>query len=144
MMTHFNKISQEPYQGQNILILDKVLLERGYQSREWLTYNQAQSIGYVVKKGEKSARIIFFAKGEKKQKSDKYYSVFNIEQCKKLDTETDYENMTLESLKSELAKLESHSDYLKSTFTDAEASRPTDHEINHILYCIMKKEKENR
>jgi antirestriction protein ArdC len=70
-----------------------LLASQGYESRYWLTFNQANKIGGHVKKGEHSSLVTFWNIGEEKlvRQSDgttkkqkpfllRYYRVFNLTQ----------------------------------------------------------------
>lgn len=51
-----NPVSGAKYRGANLLRLYLVALEQGYTDGRWMTYKQAQSEGWQVKKGEKGVR----------------------------------------------------------------------------------------
>ena len=59
-----------------------------YQNPNWLTYNQAKTLGGTVRKGEKSCPVIFWSFTEKEESDGtkinvgflRYYSVFNVAQ----------------------------------------------------------------
>jgi antirestriction protein ArdC len=80
----YNLVSGAPYRGINVFSL----LCSGYASNGWCTYKQAQSLGYQVRKGEKSSPVVFWKFPDKKklvEGSDyfpfaRFYSVFNIAQ----------------------------------------------------------------
>jgi antirestriction protein ArdC len=82
-----NLISGKAYRGLNVFML----ATQGYESRYWLTFNQANKLGGHVKKGEKSTLVVFWHVGEEKtiRKTDgtdrkskpfllRYYNVFNL------------------------------------------------------------------
>ena len=80
-----NLHSGKRYNGVNIFLLSSM----SYQSPYWLTYRQAQTLGGVVRKGEKSTPVIFWSFTEKADEETseikktaflKYYSVFNVSQ----------------------------------------------------------------
>ena len=88
-----NAVSQRPYRGINILVLWAIAQEAGYQSGVWATYKQWQELGAQVRKGEKSAPVVFwkfFDQEEEEESSTgskgrkipmaRDYSVFNAEQ----------------------------------------------------------------
>lgn len=55
-----NAASKRPYRGINILVLWATAQERGYSSGTWATYKQWQELGAQVRKGEKSANVVFW------------------------------------------------------------------------------------
>jgi antirestriction protein ArdC len=85
-----------PYRGINVLNLWCEAEERGFSNPFWMTYKQAQELGGQVRKGEKSALIVFastFSKTEANDKGEdterdipflKGYAVFNVEQIDNL------------------------------------------------------------
>lgn len=91
----FNLVSKSPYRGINIL----TLACSGYSQNGWCTYKQAQSLGYQVRKGEKSTPIIFWkfpTKAEllenpKSAPFARLYSVFNIEQLDGVPSELPFD-----------------------------------------------------
>jgi len=82
--------SKKTYRGINVFVLALQQMTMGYQSRFWLTFNQAKALGGSVKKGEKGTPVIFW-KLLRKEDSEtgksktipllRYYTVFNVEQC---------------------------------------------------------------
>lgn len=103
----YNGKTNTAYRGLNALYLAFLGAERGYKDTRWVTFNQAKELGASVKKGEKSAPVIFFEFYDRKTKKAfdnrtvkdmteeektaylkenvyavmKYSSVFNAEQC---------------------------------------------------------------
>ena len=85
-----NVISQKPYRGINRLLLAMVSGIKGYNVPVWATYDQWQSLGAQVRKGEKAAKIIYFSQAKDKKAEaageDKFYQfakayfVFNAAQ----------------------------------------------------------------
>jgi antirestriction protein ArdC len=78
-----NLLSQKPYRGLNVFLL----ASQGYESRYWLTFNQANKLGGHVKKGEHSSLVTFWHIGEEKTDAEgkktrpfllRYYRVFNL------------------------------------------------------------------
>jgi antirestriction protein ArdC len=78
-----NLLSQKPYRGLNVFML----ATQGYESRYWLTFNQANKLGGRVKKGEHSSLVTFWHIGQEKINADgtktqpfllRYYRVFNL------------------------------------------------------------------
>ena len=55
-----NRATGKAYQGINVLALLGATLGRGYLVNEWLTYNQALSLGGHVRKGEHATRCVIF------------------------------------------------------------------------------------
>jgi antirestriction protein ArdC len=98
LMIPQNASTQTTYQGINILILWMRQRKAGFQSSQWLTFNQARELGASVKKGEKATKIIYFqpleiketsASGDTDTKSIpmlKTHSVFNLAQCDGLES----------------------------------------------------------
>ena len=82
-----NLISGKQYRGINVFLL----ASQGYESRYWLTLNQANKLGGRVKPGEHSTLVTFWHIGEEKtvRQADggerkqtpfllRYYRVFNV------------------------------------------------------------------
>lgn len=82
-----NLVSGKPYRGINVFLL----ASQGYESRYWLTFNQATKLGGHVKKGEHSSLVTFWHMGEEKTIRDaggnerksrpfllRFYRVFNV------------------------------------------------------------------
>lgn len=81
-----NFVTRKPYRGINVW----TLFSSQYTSNFWMTYKQAQSIGAQVRKGEKSAPVVFWKIGTREDADTgedktiafaRFYHVFNIEQC---------------------------------------------------------------
>ncbi|MEG2497003.1 zincin-like metallopeptidase domain-containing protein, partial [Brevundimonas sp.] len=83
-----NASTGKPYRGINTLLLWGSSEERGYQSNQWLTFNQAKAMGAKVRKGEKSSTIVFYSQLERENEAGdeikipflKSFSVFNLAQ----------------------------------------------------------------
>lgn len=86
-----NAISRRPYRGVNILVLWALSLKRNYKSGTWATYKQWKELGAQVRKGEKSANVVFWKFLEKEHSTDdettsrrvpmaRDYWVFNADQ----------------------------------------------------------------
>ena len=84
-----------PYTGVNTLMLWGTCAERGYQSRYWMTYNQAQELGGNVRKGQTGTLVVYANKLSIEEEKDgeievrnipylKGYSVFNADQIEGL------------------------------------------------------------
>lgn len=87
-----NPITENSYQGINILSLWMHQQAKNYTSNEWATYKQWKSIDASVRKGEKSSKIIFYKtliKSEENNNAEqeevkipmlRVYNVFNADQ----------------------------------------------------------------
>ena len=67
-----NATTGKDYRGVNQFLLGLQLSRKGYFKNQWLTFNQAKSLGATVKKGEKSSPIIF-SKPAYITKDDKFF-----------------------------------------------------------------------
>ena len=95
-----NGVTERPYRGINILLLNLVSFDKGYSDPRWLTFNDARKLGGHIKKGERHTKIVFWKQlkiedkdkhvvgtdDEKTQKSKvipivRVHRVFNVEQC---------------------------------------------------------------
>jgi antirestriction protein ArdC len=65
-----NAATKRPYRGINVLILWAIAQEKGYNSGKWATYKQWHELGAQVRKGEKSANVVFWKFFEKEQPSE--------------------------------------------------------------------------
>lgn len=101
---HRNAVSNRPYRGLNILLLNLVAMLKGFADPRWLTFRNAEKFGGSIRKGEKGVQVIFWkflplrAEGDtpdvdpepdedRKQAViplARAYTVFNVEQCKGL------------------------------------------------------------
>lgn len=63
-----NATTGKPYRGINNMMLSYMAEQRGYADPRWCTYNQAQERGWQVRKGEKSARVEYWAYYDLKDK----------------------------------------------------------------------------
>ena len=83
--------SAKPYRGINTLVLWAQSQSKGYGSALWGTYQQWQSLGGQVRKGEHGSPVVYWGTYEKQTDEDqdershrglfaKGYTVFNIEQ----------------------------------------------------------------
>ena len=78
-----NGISKREYQGFNKINLYLVKKERGFNSNEWFTFEQAKNEGLQAKEGEHGTPVFnhkLIEKDGKKQKVLRYYLVFNKDQ----------------------------------------------------------------
>lgn len=78
------------YRGVNVFLLAFIAYARGFGSSYWLTFRQAREKGGNVRKGEKSAMVVFWKQYEVEDEKTKekkqvpvlrFYNVFNVEQC---------------------------------------------------------------
>jgi antirestriction protein ArdC len=86
-----NLISQKPYRGLNVFMLATA----GFESKYWLTLNQANKIGGRIKAGSKSHLVTFWNVGQEKINAKtgrlqkpfllRYYRVFNLCQTEGID-----------------------------------------------------------
>jgi antirestriction protein ArdC len=79
----YNLTNGKRYRGINEISL----LCSGYTSNGWATYKQAQSLGYQVRKGERSSPVVWWSFPDRNNPAEKdrapyakFYSVFNVEQ----------------------------------------------------------------
>jgi antirestriction protein ArdC len=88
-----NVVSERPYRGINVLLLNLKALFAGYSRNRWLTYRQAGMLGGQVRGGEHGVRIVFYelrksaaqvdAKDEAEERLIPFlrsYTVFNVAQ----------------------------------------------------------------
>ena len=78
-----NGASKREYQGFNRINLYLVKKERGFESNEWLTHDQAQKEGLKVKEGEHGTPVFnhkLIEQDGAKKKVLRYYLVFNRDQ----------------------------------------------------------------
>ena len=102
----YNLVSGKPYRGANVFSL----LCSGYSQNGWCTYKQAQSLGYQVRKGEKSSPVMFWKFPDKAAKVEatlkgkdaaplaRLYWVFNIEQLDGVPAELPFDAVTFDPL----------------------------------------------
>lgn len=60
-----NYSTRDPYSGANVLLLWLESNDRGFTRNEWLTYNQAKSIGAQVRRGAKGCPLVRFNQVER-------------------------------------------------------------------------------
>lgn len=85
----------EPYRGVNVLMLWAEQMAKGYTQRRWLTFKQAKEAGGRVRKGERSALVIYVNAIERENEDGeavripflRSYNVFNVEQIDGLGAE---------------------------------------------------------
>ncbi len=114
-----NKLGQKSYSGINAFMTALFTDLNGYDSNEWLTFNQAKALGGHIKQGEKGLPCFYFNfKEDKANESDKiemipiarYYTIFNLSQCEGIDyaaldltDETTYDHAPMEQAERLLA-----------------------------------------
>lgn len=85
-----NLVSDRPYRGINVFLLSAAAYEAPY----WLTFKQARARGGYVKQGEHGFPCVYWnwlqredpETGEfEKHPFLKYYTVFNVQQCERID-----------------------------------------------------------
>ena len=86
------RVTGEAYKGINQLYLGLLGAAKSYQSSYWMTYKQAKSLDAQVKRGSKSARVVYYKslvidEGDEPKTIPmlKSYSVFNADQIDGLD-----------------------------------------------------------
>jgi antirestriction protein ArdC len=91
-----NLLNRIPYKGINLMLLSAFNFERNF----FLTFKQVKSLSASIEKGAKSLPVVFWKWPEPERKEDgtlletdedkkvkpilRYYSVFNISQCKNI------------------------------------------------------------
>jgi antirestriction protein ArdC len=90
------RVTGEPYNGINILMLWSDAVTKGYSCPIWMTYRQASELGGNVRKGEHGSPVVYadrITRTETNQKGEeveneipfmKGYTVFNCEQIEGL------------------------------------------------------------
>lgn len=86
----------ESYRGVNVIILWSAVMERGYASPYWLTFNQAMKLGAHVRKGERGEIVAYYGQATRKRRDEagsevedafrflKWYVVFSADQIDNL------------------------------------------------------------
>jgi len=64
-----NAVTKRPYRGINILVLWATAQEKGYKTGTWATYKQWTELGGQVRKGEKSANVVFWKFFDREEKA---------------------------------------------------------------------------
>jgi antirestriction protein ArdC len=111
-----NAASSTDYSGINVLILWCKQRRQNFASSQWLTYNQALSLGGQVKRGEKATRIVYYKTREVEQENEKgvsetqkipmlkTHAVFNLTQCEGLERVLEEETGVQEKNEIEVCK----------------------------------------
>jgi len=159
-----NAITNNHYNGINILSLWSMGIHRGYWSSQWATYKQWQSIGGQVNKGEKATQILIYKplEGELDENQQERFliragSVFNIQQVSGVEAFSDMEGYSrnkvnvvkhvdsfVENTKAELIHAGHRACYLPSTdqiimpekiwFKGSSTSTPTETYYSTLLH----------
>lgn len=136
-----NGVSNNEYNGINQIVLSLTAAAKGYAKNIWMTYNQIKKSGGHVKKGEQSARVLFFdhyyvdgdgttldreliekmkmtnedlkAIGARKVGFLRYFAVFNVMQTESLPQE--FYRMKFMPPVSEVQKNEKAEELIRST-----------------------------
>ena len=91
------RVTGEPYQGINVLLLWMEAAAAGHPSPTWMTYRQAQTFGAQVRKGERGCSVVYFGSTQERGADEgapepagddaarevrflKTYTVFNLAQ----------------------------------------------------------------
>jgi antirestriction protein ArdC len=88
-MSPINADSRRPYRGINVLVLWGTAQEKGYTSGTWATYKQWQELGAQVRKGEKSANVVFWKFFDRDGESEDH-SGENETSARRIPTARDY------------------------------------------------------
>mgnify|MGYP000433392146 CR=1 FL=1 len=100
----FNFKTKKAYSGQNVA----TLMGAGFTSEYWMTYKQAQEMGYQVRRGSTGERLMKVVEKEvlnkktgklEKKKLPKTFVVFNMEQMDLIDENAPEVNLAVEMMK---------------------------------------------
>ena len=92
-----NFVSRKPYRGINQFALEARAMKNAFTSSYWLTFRQCKQAGGYVKKEERSTIVIkwlWFQESDtngdvipdgKKWATQKYFNVFNTDQCEGIE-----------------------------------------------------------
>jgi antirestriction protein ArdC len=98
-----NAVTDRPYRGINVMLLNLATMTKGFVDPRWLTFRNAEMLGGHVRKGEKGVGIVFWKfltvtentnkdrtedSGDNNQKIiplTRMYTVFNVDQCEGLE-----------------------------------------------------------
>lgn len=101
--------TKKPYRGINVWVLDAERTIKGYDSRWWVTFNQAKERGGSVRKGEKGTPVVFWRFIDKTDITGKvidripflrYFTVFNLDQCDDVPAPTEAELAEIDPIES--------------------------------------------
>ena len=97
---HRNGVTDRPYSGINIMLLNLVAMKNGFADPRWLTFKNAEQLGGHVRKGEKGVGIVFWKikfvgehiTDDADNEDDRnvvpllrMFTVFNVEQCENIE-----------------------------------------------------------
>jgi len=125
---HRNALTNRPYRGLNILLLNQIAMAEGFIDPRWITFRGSEKLGGHVKKNEKGVQIIFWKflpitkqeadickpqedvdeKNNSKQNVFPFarpYTIFNVEQCEELDISALTHSEILEPVNKEAEKI---------------------------------------
>lgn len=92
----WNYLSGQQYNGINVFMLMSAVIDHGFSSAAFLTFNQARQLGGNVRKGAKGFQVVMFRLREVISQANsgeeesvkipmfKTFTVFNIDQCENL------------------------------------------------------------
>lgn len=92
----YNFKTKKAYSGQNIATLWDAKVMGGFDSEYWMTYKQAQEMGFQVRKGSEGTRLMKVVEKEvlnkvtgklEKKKLPKTFVVFNMSQMDQIEDE---------------------------------------------------------
>ncbi len=72
-----NAVTDQPYNGINMISLLNKAYRKGYTDPRWCTFKQAQDAGWNVIKGETGSKILFFSVIDKRNNKPVDFSIFN-------------------------------------------------------------------
>jgi antirestriction protein ArdC len=117
-----NALTNRPYRGINVMLLNLVTMTNGFVDPRWLTFRNAEMLGGHVRIGEKGVGIVFWKfltvtentnkdrtedSGDNNQKIiplTRMYTVFNVEQCDGIELSPLEKPVGVESKKNEKAE----------------------------------------
>ena len=83
MYQPLNAVTGKPYQGKNVVILTEAAIALSTTDNRWMTFVQARSKGWNVKKGSKGVRIVAAREVQEGEEGKHFYrhcTVFNAVQ----------------------------------------------------------------
>jgi antirestriction protein ArdC len=67
-----NYVNKTFYKGFNIFLLNSVMMDKGYDYNQWLTFKQCSNLNGKVKKGSKSTEVFFCKVGYQDMKTGRF------------------------------------------------------------------------